>query len=128
MKNMTTNQKIVVVVILSILVLSLGIRKVMHDNQQAKADKTTKDQQMVIDSLSNALDSSMAVNKSLEDEITAVHYSMEQLNATIEQDKQTISNLKKRRNEKTAAVSNYSSNDIIKFLTDRYKQDSTSTK
>lgn len=128
MKNMTTNQKIVVVVILSILVLSLGIRKVMHDNQQAKADKTAKDQQMVIDSLSNALDSSMAVNKSLEDEITAVHYSMEQLNATIEQDKQTISNLKKRRNEKTAAVSNYSSNDIIKFLTDRYKQDSTSTK
>lgn len=128
MKNMTTNQKIVVVVILSILVLSLGIRKVMHDNQQAKADKTTKDQQMVIDSLSNALDSSMAVNKSLEDEITAVHYSMEQLNATIEQDKQTISNLKKRRNEKTAAVSNYSSDDIIKFLTDRYKQDSTSTK
>jgi len=128
MKNMTTNQKIVVVVILSILVLSLGIRKVMHDNQQAKADKTAQDQQMVIDSLNNALDSSIAVTKSLEDEITAVHYSMEQLNATIEQDKQTISNLKKRRNEKTAAVSNYSSNDIIKFLTDRYKQDSTSTK
>lgn len=125
---MTTNQKIVVVVILGILILSLGVRKVLFDENETKLNNAVQNQQAMIDSLKSVLDSSAAVNKSLEDEITAMQYGMEQLNATIEQDKQIISNLKKRRNEKTAAVSNYSSNDIIKFLTDRYKQDTTSTK
>ena len=128
MKNMTTKQKIVVAVILGILVLSVAIRKVMYNNHQAQAHKTAQEQQVAIDSLKNVLDSTAKVNKTMEADLVALSKSIEELNTTIEQDKLTISNLKKKRNEKAAAVSKYSSNDIIEFLTNRYKQDTTSTK
>ncbi len=124
--NMTTNQKVIVAVILGVLVLSLYIKRNMFQSQK----HTVQAQEATIDSLKTELDSINAVNKALEDDVAALQYSMHQLDTVIKENEQQISNLKKRKHEKTAAVSKYSSNELIEFLSKRYKPsttDSTST-
>lgn len=122
---MTTNQKIVVAIILGILVLSLGIRKVLYDKHQAEAHQALDQQEARIDSLQNLLDSNVVANEILQEQFTTLQLSMQNMRTEIEQDKQTLIKLKTKRNEKTAAVSKYSSDDIIRFLSTRYKSDST---
>ncbi len=119
--NMTTNQKVIVAVILGVLVLSLYIKRNMFQSQK----HTVQAQKATIDSLKTELDSVNAVNKALEDDVAALQYSMHQLDTVIKENEQQISNLKKRKHEKTAAVSKYSSNELIEFLSKRYKSSTT---
>jgi len=124
--NMTTNQKMIVAVILAILVFSLYIRRDLFRKQT----KTVQTQEATIDSLKTELDSVNAVNKALEDDVAALQYSMHQLDTVIKENETQISNLKKRKHEKVTAVSKHSSNELIEFLSKRYKPsttDSTST-
>jgi predicted RNase H-like nuclease (RuvC/YqgF family) len=125
--TMTTNQKVIVAIILGILVASLYIRRELSRKQR----ETVQTQEVIIDSLKTSIDSMAIVNKELEEQLLDIQYKTAALNLLIEENEQQISNLKKRKHEKATAVSKYSSNELIEFLSKRYSSDqtdSTSTK
>jgi len=74
-----------------------------------------------IDSLKTLIGSQETIRQNYDMQISQLNDSIYQLNAIIAQNQLTINKIKTRRNEKSTAVSKFSSDDITKFLSNRYK-------
>lgn len=74
-----------------------------------------------IDSLKSLIADQVAVQQGYDMQIRELNDSIIVLNGIIEKNTLTINQIKQRRNEKVTAVSKFSSDDITKFLSTRYK-------
>lgn len=86
--------------------------------QQPKTDAVYN---KTVDSLKNLIADQVAVQQHYDMQIKELNDSIYVLNAVIAQNNLTINQIKAKRNEKVTAVSKFSSLDITKFLSDRYK-------
>lgn len=74
-----------------------------------------------VDSLKTLIANQESIRQNYDMQINQLNDSIVVLNTIIEKNKLTINQIKQRKNEKVAAVSKYSSIDITKFLSNRYK-------
>lgn len=90
-------------------------------------EKPEDNSEITIDSLNNVILQYKIRTVNMDDQLVIMYDSLSHLKYLLNRDQQIISNLKKQQNEKVNAVSNYDATDLYKFLSDRYK-DTTSTK
>lgn len=86
--------------------------------QQPKTDAVYN---KTVDSLKALIADQVAVQQHYDMQISQLTDSIVVLNNIIQKNQLTINQIKARRNEKVTAVSKYSSLDITKFLSERYK-------
>lgn len=123
---MQIDYKLVVVCLIAILCF-IWFRKDHKANEQLNDQIEQNDAR--IDSLQATLGAYELDRHSLNIQINTLNDSIEVLNALLASNELQINELKRKRNEKINAASKYASNDILKFLTNRYygSKDSTTT-
>jgi TolA-binding protein len=89
--------------------------------QVPKEPKSTDAYNKTVDSLKSLIADQVAVQQSYDMQISQLNDSIVVLNEVIRKNELSLTKIKARKNEKIAAVSKYSSLDITKFLSDRYK-------
>ena len=118
---MTYKTLILVAVLLVVGLVTWQIGCNSKPKVQQKEPKTDAVYNKTVDSLKNLIADQVAVQQSYDMQISQLNDSIVVLNTIIEKNKLTINQIKARKNEKVAAVSKYSSIDITKFLSNRYK-------
>jgi len=116
-----TYKTLIVIVVLLIAGLVFWQVGCNSKPQVPKEPKTNAAYNKTVDSLKSLIADQVAVQQSYDMKISALNDSIYMLNAIIAQNKLTINQIKARRNEKVTAVSKFSSDDITKFLSNRYK-------
>jgi TolA-binding protein len=89
--------------------------------QVPKEPKTNAAYNKTVDSLKSLIADQVAVQQSYDMQISQLNDSIMILNEVIRKNELSLTKIKARKNEKVAAISKYSSLDITKFLSDRYK-------
>lgn len=89
--------------------------------QVPKELKSTDAYNKTVDSLKTLIADQVAVQQSYDMQISQLNDSIVVLNKVIKKNELSLTKIKARKNEKVAAISKYSSLDITKFLSDRYK-------
>lgn len=108
---------VVVLLIVGLVTWQVGCNKPkVHEEP-----KSTAAYNKTVDSLKSLIADQVAVQQSYDMQISELNDSIIVLNDIIEKNKLTINQIKARRNEKVTAVSKFSSDDITKFLSNRYK-------
>jgi hypothetical protein len=74
-----------------------------------------------IDSLKTLITNQETIRQNYDVQVTQLNDSIVVLNEVIRKNQLTINQIKQRKNEKVTAVSKFSSIDITKFLSTRYK-------
>ena len=123
---MQIDYKLVVVLLVAILCF-IWFRKDHKATEELSTQIEQNDAR--IDSLNTVLNAYDLDRRTLNIQITTLNDSITVLNALLASNELQINELKRKRNEKVNAVNKYASNDILKFLTNRYygSKDSTST-
>lgn len=108
---------VVVLLVVGLITWQIGC------NSKPKVEKPKTDTVYLkaVDSLKTLIANQEAIRQNYDVQITQLNDSIVVLNTIIEKNKLTINQIKARKNEKTIAVSKYSSIDITKFLSNRYK-------
>ncbi len=116
---MTYKTLIIVVVLLiaGLVFWQVGCNK----PQVPKEPKTDTAYNKTVDSLKSLIADQIAVQQHYDMQISELNDSIIVLNDIITKNQLTINQIKARRNEKVTAVSKFSSDDITKFLSNRYK-------
>jgi TolA-binding protein len=89
--------------------------------QVPKEPKSTAAYNKTVDSLKSLIADQVAVQQSYDMQISQLNDSIVVLNEVIRKNELSLTKIKTRRNEKVTAVSKFSSLDITKFLSERYK-------
>jgi TolA-binding protein len=89
--------------------------------QVPKEPKTNAAYNKTVDSLKTLIANQESVRQNYDVQISQLNDSIMILNEVIRTNQLTINQIKRRKNEKVTAVSKFSSLDITKFLSDRYK-------
>lgn len=118
---MTYKTLITVAVLLVVGLVTWQIGCNSKPKVQQKEPKTDAVYNKTVDSLKSLIADQVAVQQSYDMQISQLNDSIVVLNTIIEKNQLTINQIKARKNEKVAAVSKFSSLDITKFLSDRYK-------
>ncbi len=118
---MTYKTLIIVIVLLVVGLVTWQIGCNSKPKVHQEEPKTDAVYNKTVDSLKNLIADQVAVQQSYDMQISQLNDSIVVLNTIIEKNQLTINQIKARKNEKVAAVSKYSSLDITKFLSDRYK-------
>jgi hypothetical protein len=116
---MTYKTLIIVVVLLiaGLVFWQVGCNK----PQVPKEPKTDAAYNKTVDSLKSLIADQVAVQQSYDMQISQLNDSIMILNEVIRKNELSLTKIKTRRNEKVTAVSKFSSLDITKFLSERYK-------
>ncbi len=109
---------VVILLVVGLVFWQIGCNSKPKVHQEPKTDAVYN---KTVDSLKSLIADQVAVQQSYDMQISQLNDSIVVLNTIIEKNKLTINQIKARKNEKVAAVSKYSSLDITKFLSDRYK-------
>jgi hypothetical protein len=109
---------IVILLVVGLVFWQIGCNSKPHVPKEPKTDAAYN---KAVDSLKSLIADQVAVQQSYDMQISQLNDSIVVLNTIIEKNKLTINQIKARKNEKVAAISKYSSLDITKFLSDRYK-------
>jgi len=108
---------IVVLLIAGLVFWQVGCNK----PQVPKEPKTDAAYNKTVDSLKSLIADQVAVQQSYDMQISQLNDSIVVLNEVIRKNELSLTKIKTRRNEKVTAVSKFSSLDITKFLSERYK-------
>ena len=108
---------IVVLLIAGLVFWQVGCNK----PQVPKEPKTDAAYNKTVDSLKSLIADQVAVQQSYDMQISQLNDSIMILNEVIRKNELSLTKIKTRRNEKVTAVSKFSSLDITKFLSERYK-------
>jgi len=123
---MQIDYKLVIVCVLGIL-LFMWYKKDHKANEQIETQLYQND--LRIDSLQVVLNAYDFDRKALNIKINTLNDSISVLNALLASNELQIQQLKRKRNAKLNSINKYASDDIIKFLSNRYygSKDSTTT-
>lgn len=108
---------IVVLLIAGLVFWQVGCNK----PQVPKEPKTDAAYNKTVDSLKSLIADQIAVQQSYDMQISQLNDSIMILNEVIRKNELSLTKIKTRKNEKVTAVSKFSSDDITKFLSNRYK-------
>lgn len=108
---------IVVLLVVGLVLWQVGC----NSKPKVESPKTDAAYNKTVDSLKSLIADQVAVQQSYDMQISELNDSIVILNNIIVKNQLTINQIKQRKNEKVTAVSKFSSLDITKFLSDRYK-------
>lgn len=117
MNNKTINTILLIVAIIALLYFIFG---------KTPDGGIDPDSQRIQDSLRKAILTYEEKQRSLDSTILHLGESIDSLNGLVQKNKNDLVNLKQKLNEKNTAVSKYSSDDIYRYLSDRYAKKDTS--
>ncbi len=108
---------VVVLLIVGLVTWQVGCNK----PKVHKEPKTDAAYNKTVDSLKSLIADQIAVQQSYDMQISQLNDSIMILNEVIRKNELSLTKIKTRKNEKVIAVSKFSSDDITKFLSNRYK-------
>lgn len=121
LKSIKKTNKIIAFISLSLIVLTFIFIATYFRFPDTKELKSIKDFQQQQDSLEQIISYYKKTDNLYNKKIIELNDSIAYLNALLEYNEQEINALKKRRNAKNINISKYSTADIKKFWSDRYK-------
>lgn len=108
---------IVVLLVVGLVFWQVGC----NSKPKVESPKTDAVYNKTVDSLKSLIADQVAVQQHYDMQISQLNDSIVVLNNIITKNQLTINQIKAKRNEKVTAVSKFSSLDITKFLSERYK-------
>ena len=107
-------------VILVVIVL-VGVGWIWRFNQSISPEPTVVTNQKIVDSLEVIIKGYEYKQKVYDSTLTNLNIRIVDLKEQIAQDDKLLIELKKKNNEKTNSVSNFTISDITNFVSDRYR-------
>lgn len=115
------NKAITIILIVAVLALLYYLfGRTPNNNPDANSTRTE-------DSLRRVILTFEEKQKNLDSTILHLSESIDSLNGLVEKNRNDLVNLKQKFNEKNTAISKFSSNDIYKYLSNRYANKDTAT-
>lgn len=109
---------VVILLVIGLVFWQIGCNSKPKVQEEPKTDAVYN---KTVDSLKSLIADQTAVQQHYDMQISQLNDSIVVLNNIIAKNQLTINQIKAKRNEKVTAVSKFSSLDITKFLSERYK-------